>query len=111
MNSSGKNGIFSRFIWDGMLRQLLHSEIFSDIRIKQYHTAGYYSELFVMCPHADDFYCLDVIHHLIHKAVLDIDSPGASTGKVTNEFFIWWRHLIGIFCQDFEKPFGLRLQA
>jgi len=62
-----------------------------------------------MCPHADDFHCLDIIHYLIDKAVLDVDSPGASAGKIANEFFVWWGRLIGILGQDFENLFRLRL--
>jgi len=64
-----------------------------------------------MGPHADDFHCLDIIHHLIYKARLDIDSAGASAGKITNELFVWRWRLIGILGQNFQKPFRLRLQT
>jgi hypothetical protein len=55
-----------------------------------------------MCPHTDDFYCFDVIQNLVNQPVLDIYPPGTCSGKVSQQFLIWWRGLVRIFFEDFE---------
>ncbi len=59
--------------------------------------------LFVMCPHADDFHCFDVIKYLVNQPVLDVYSSGACSGQISQKLLIWRGSLIGIFFEDFEK--------
>ena len=55
-----------------------------------------FAELFVVSPHPDDFYRLNVIHDLTDKSVLDIDPAGTCSRQVAHQSFIWWRRLVGI---------------
>lgn len=65
----------------------------------------------VMRPHPNDLYRLDVIQNLVDQAMLYIDPTGACPGKVSNELFVNWRCLIGVFFEKVEDSFGLRLQT
>jgi len=67
--------------------------------------------LLVMSPHSDDLYRFDVIQNLIDQTMLYIDAARPCTGKVSNELLVGWRCLIGVFFENAEYPFGLRLQT
>ena len=64
-------------------------EILSEVRIRGFLASGSAPELFVMFPYPDDFHCLDLSHHLIYQALLDVNSARVRAGKVTNEFFMY----------------------
>jgi len=66
--------------------------------------------LFIVCPHTDDFDGLHVVENLVDETMLNIDSSGAGSRKVTDELLIGRWRLVGIFGQDLEEllRFGLK---
>jgi hypothetical protein len=64
-----------------------------------------------MGPHADDFHPPDVIQNLVNQAMLNIDSPRASTCQVTHQFLERRRRLVGISSEKVEQVLGLGLEA
>lgn len=67
-------------------------------------------QLFIVGPHPDDFDGLDIIQDLVHQPVLDVDPSGICAGKIADEFFVWRRIFVRIFCKEFEQPLSLRFQ-
>ena len=65
---------------------------------------------FIVCPHSDDLDSFDVIENVVDKTMLNIDSSGARSCKVTDELLIGRWCLVGIFGQDLEEllRFGLK---
>lgn len=73
------------------------------------HSKRWFPVLFIMCPHSDYFDGLDVVENLVDETMLNIDPSGTRSRKVTDELFIGWWGLIGIFGQNFEELLCLRL--
>ncbi len=66
--------------------------------------------LFVVCPHADDLDCLDVIQDLVDKSVLDIDPARACTGQIADESLEWRGRLVGIGRKNLKEFLGAGLE-
>ncbi len=49
-----------------------------------------------MRPHPNHLYGPDIFQNLVYKAVLNIDAPGISPGKIPHQLFKGWRALKGI---------------
>ena len=56
--------------------------------------------LFVMGPHPENFYRLDVLYDLINKAMFDIDPSGIGSLEFSNQPFIGWRILKWVVGKD-----------
>lgn len=63
-----------------------------------------------MSPKADDFDSFFLVEHLVNQTVLQIDSSGIKTLKVTNQFLIRRRSLIRIFTNDINEGFSFRIK-
>jgi hypothetical protein len=73
----------------------LHQSIHDILEVISFHLPFYFfpgaadgSEpanmfLFIMCPHTNYFYYLDIIQYLVNKAMLQIDSSGKGSGQIT----------------------------
>jgi len=64
-----------------------------------------------MGPQTDDLDSLDVVQHLVHEPVLDVDPARYGAGKVSNESLVRRGIRIGIPCQDCEKALRLRFKS
>lgn len=62
-------------------------------------------KLFVVSPHADDFYGLDIVQNLIDESLLDVDSPRIGSCKISHQAFIRRRSLKRIFSEDVQERF------
>ncbi len=49
--------------------------------------------------------------HLVHKPMLDVDSPGISAGQIADQLFVWRRVLERVFFDDGQELLGFGLQA
>ena len=64
-----------------------------------------------MRPHPDDLHRLDIIQHLIHKPMLNVDPAGAGAGEVADKLLVGRRRLAGVLCEKIEETLRLRFQA
>jgi len=48
----------------------------------------WFNILFVMGPHANDFYGFGFFDDLVNDTVLDVYAAGIGAGKIADEFFI-----------------------
>jgi hypothetical protein len=60
------------------------------------------SPLFIVCPHPNNFYSLEVTKNLIHQAVLYIDASGIGAREVAHEFLKRWWILVGVLSKDVQ---------
>ncbi len=67
--------------------------------------------LFVMRPHSNDLYGVDVIQDLVDQPMLDIDPPRAGASEVSYQFLVCRRGSIGVFSENLEQSFRLGLKA
>jgi len=49
-----------------------------------------------MGPHSDHLYRSDLLQDLVAKAVLNSDSAGVSSGKITDKLLVGWGGLVRI---------------
>jgi hypothetical protein len=49
-----------------------------------------------MGPHSDHLYRSDLLPGLVDKAVLNIDSAGVCSGKISDQLLLRWRGLVWI---------------
>lgn len=70
-------------------------------------TSGDSPVLFIVCPHSDDFDGLDVVENLVDETMLNINSSGACSRKVTDKLLIGRWGLVGIFGQNPKELFCL----
>ena len=54
-------------------------------------------QLFIMRPHADNLYGLDIFQELVNQSMLNVDPSGIGAGQITYKFFVWWGIFKGIF--------------
>ena len=64
----------------------------------------------VMRPQADNLHGLFFFQYFIDKPMLDIDSPGIGPLKISNQLFIRWGGLIGVFSYHVYQGFCLFIQ-
>lgn len=62
-----------------------------------------FARLFIMGPHPNNFHGFDVVKNLIHKPMLDVDSPGARPGKIADKLLVGWWRFVGIVGQEIKK--------
>jgi hypothetical protein len=60
------------------------------------------SSLFIVSPHPDSLYGLDVFEYLIDEAMLYADSPGIGAREVTDKLFKPGRILVRVFKEDVQ---------
>ena len=64
-----------------------------------------------MCPHSDDLDSLDVVQNLVDETMLNIDSSGARSRKVSDKLLIRRWDFVGIFGENFEEFLCLGLKT
>ena len=61
-----------------------------------------FADLFIMRPHPDYLNGFDIVENLVNKAMLDIDSSGESSGKISHKLSVWRWVLIRVFSKDVQ---------
>ena len=64
-----------------------------------------------MRPEANHFDRADILQHLIHQAVLDVDAAGTGAGEIADELLKRGWGLVGVTAEDIEQRFGFWSQA
>ena len=63
-----------------------------------------------MSPHAEHFYDILRINHLVHKPMLDVDPARDRSCQVSNKLLIWWGSLVWILSKNRQKKYCFTLQ-
>ena len=61
-----------------------------------------FADLFIMRPHPDYLNGFDMVENLVNKAMLDIDSSGESSGKISYKLLVWRWALTRVFSKDVQ---------
>ena len=59
--------------------------------------------LFIMCPHSNNLYRLNVFKNLIDKTMLYVDSSGIGAGEVADELFKAGWILVWVFTKNIQE--------